>query len=78
MYVCSLVSQCMLTALVSSRSGSGGGGLLTEAVRTRPYQVVLLDEFEKAHSDVTNLFLQVRLLQASVSIYLSYLSWVGV
>ena len=43
-----------------TRSGSGGGGLLTEAVRTRPYQVVLLDEFEKAHSDVTNLFLQVQ------------------
>lgn len=35
------------------------GGLLTEAVKRRPYQVVLLDEFEKAHRDVSNLLLQV-------------------
>jgi ATP-dependent Clp protease ATP-binding subunit ClpC len=34
------------------------GGQLTEAVRRRPYAVVLLDEFEKAHPDVRNLFLQ--------------------
>ncbi len=35
------------------------GGQLTEAVRRRPYAVVLLDEIEKAHSDVFNLLLQV-------------------
>lgn len=35
------------------------GGTLTEAVRRRPYQVVLFDEVEKAHSDVFNILLQV-------------------
>lgn len=35
------------------------GGTLTEAVRRRPYQVILLDEVEKAHPDVYNLFLQI-------------------
>ncbi len=35
------------------------GGVLTEAVRRRPYQVVLFDEVEKAHSDVFNILLQV-------------------
>jgi len=35
------------------------GGLLTEAVHRKPYQVLLFDEFEKAHSDVSNLMLQV-------------------
>ena len=35
------------------------GGVLTEAVRRRPYQLVLLDEFEKAHREVGNLLLQV-------------------
>eukprot|EP00039_Didymoeca_costata_P006664 m.92251 g.92251 ORF g.92251 m.92251 type:complete len:793 (+) comp13342_c0_seq1:289-2667(+) len=35
------------------------GGVLTEAVRRRPYSVVLLDEIEKAHREVTNLLLQV-------------------
>jgi ATP-dependent Clp protease ATP-binding subunit ClpC len=35
------------------------GGLLTEKIRKRPYSVVLLDEIEKAHSDVFNLLLQV-------------------
>ncbi|MDR1394814.1 MAG: AAA family ATPase, partial [Deltaproteobacteria bacterium] len=39
--------------------GYGEGGLLTEAVRRRPYSVVLLDECEKAHIDVMNLFYQV-------------------
>jgi type VI secretion system protein VasG len=39
--------------------GYGEGGLLTEAVRRRPYSVVLLDEVEKAHPDVMNLFYQV-------------------
>jgi type VI secretion system protein VasG len=39
--------------------GYGEGGILTEAVRQRPYSVVLLDEVEKAHRDVMNLFYQV-------------------
>lgn len=39
--------------------GYGEGGILTEAVRRRPYCVVLLDEMEKAHADVMELFYQV-------------------
>jgi ATP-dependent Clp protease ATP-binding subunit ClpB len=39
--------------------GYDEGGQLTEAVRQRPYSVILLDEIEKAHSDVFNLLLQV-------------------
>jgi ATP-dependent Clp protease ATP-binding subunit ClpC len=39
--------------------GHDGGGQLTEAVRKRPYQVLLLDEIEKAHRDVLEAFLQV-------------------
>ncbi|WP_438858616.1 type VI secretion system ATPase TssH [Achromobacter spanius] len=39
--------------------GYGEGGVLTEAVRRRPYCVVLLDEVEKAHSDVHEIFFQV-------------------
>ncbi|MFP4032743.1 MAG: type VI secretion system ATPase TssH [Desulfococcaceae bacterium] len=39
--------------------GFGEGGVLTEAVRRRPYSVVLLDEIEKAHPDVAELFYQV-------------------
>lgn len=37
--------------------GHGEGGQLTEAVRRRPYSVILLDEVEKAHRDVTNVLL---------------------
>lgn len=39
--------------------GYGQGGVLTEAVRRRPYSVVLLDEVEKAHADVHEIFFQV-------------------
>ena len=39
--------------------GYGEGGVLTEAVRRKPYSVVLFDEIEKAHRDVMNLFYQV-------------------
>ncbi|HEX4300695.1 MAG TPA: type VI secretion system ATPase TssH [Gammaproteobacteria bacterium] len=39
--------------------GYGEGGMLTEAVRQRPYSVVLLDEVEKAHPEIMNLFYQV-------------------
>lgn len=38
--------------------GYGEGGILTEAIRQRPYSVVLLDEVEKAHPDVLNVFYQ--------------------
>lgn len=39
--------------------GHGKGGVLTEAVRRKPYSVILFDEVEKAHSDVMELFYQV-------------------
>ena len=39
--------------------GYGKGGVLTEAVRRKPYSVVLLDEVEKAHPDVHEIFFQV-------------------
>ena len=39
--------------------GYDEGGILTEAVRRRPYRIILFDEIEKAHSDVLNLLLQV-------------------
>ena len=39
--------------------GYGEGGVLTEAVRRRPYSVVLLDEVEKAHGDVHEIFFQI-------------------
>ena len=40
-------------------SGSNQGGLLTEGIRRNPFTVLLLDELEKAHPDILNLFLQV-------------------
>ena len=39
--------------------GQSGGGLLTETVRKNPYALLLLDEIEKAHPDILNIFLQV-------------------
>jgi type VI secretion system protein VasG len=39
--------------------GYGEGGVLTEAVRQKPYSIVILDEVEKAHRDVLNMFYQV-------------------
>jgi ATP-dependent Clp protease ATP-binding subunit ClpC len=39
--------------------GATGGGLLTEAIRKEPFTLLLLDEFEKAHPDILNIFLQV-------------------
>lgn len=50
------------TRLIGAPPGYIGyeeGGVLTEAVRRRPYQIVLFDEFEKAHREVQNLLLQV-------------------
>jgi len=40
-------------------SGGGQGGFLTEAVRAKPFSLLLLDELEKAHPDILNIFLQV-------------------
>jgi ATP-dependent Clp protease ATP-binding subunit ClpA len=54
--------QYTVSRLIGSPPGYVGydeGGQLTEAVRRRPYQVVLLDEVEKAHPDVFNVLLQV-------------------
>ncbi len=51
-----------VTRLIGAPPGYVGydeGGQLTEAVRRRPYQVILLDEIEKAHPDVFNVLLQV-------------------
>jgi ATP-dependent Clp protease ATP-binding subunit ClpB len=51
-----------VSRLIGSPPGYVGydeGGALTEAVRRRPYSVILLDEIEKAHPDVFNVFLQV-------------------
>ncbi|NGX43155.1 MAG: Chaperone protein ClpB 1 [Chlamydiae bacterium] len=48
--------------LIGSPPGYVGyeeGGQLTEALRRRPYAIVLLDEIEKAHHDVTNILLQI-------------------
>ncbi|NLE37792.1 MAG: AAA domain-containing protein, partial [Pirellulaceae bacterium] len=52
----------MVSRLIGAPPGYVGyeeGGMLTEAVRRRPYAVVLLDEIEKAHRDVFNILLQV-------------------
>ncbi len=51
-----------VTRLIGAPPGYVGyeeGGQLTEAVRRRPYQIILLDEIEKAHPDVFNILLQV-------------------
>ncbi len=47
-----------ISRLIGSSDG-GISGTLTEAVRQKPYSLVLLDEFEKANADILNLFLQV-------------------
>ena len=50
-----------VSRLIGAPPGYAGyeeGGLLTEAVRKRPYSVVLFDEIEKAHEDISNIFLQ--------------------
>ena len=40
-------------------AGSDGGGFLTEAVRKNPFSLILLDEIEKAHPEILNIFLQI-------------------
>ena len=49
----------MLTGTSAGYVGYGEGGVLTEAVRRKPYSVVLLDEMEKAHEGVQDVFYQV-------------------
>lgn len=54
--------QTSITRLIGAPPGHTGaeaGGQLTEAVRRRPFSIVLLDELEKAHPDILNVFLQV-------------------
>lgn len=46
-------------SIVRLIGGVGEGGLLTEAIRNKPYALLLLDEFEKAHEKILTLFLQV-------------------
>ena len=49
-----------MSRLIGASAGYVGyevGGQLTEAARRRPYQVILFDEFEKAHYDVSNILL---------------------
>jgi type VI secretion system protein VasG len=52
-------SVSKLTGAPAGYIGFGEGGMLTEAVRRRPYSVILLDEFEKAHPQVHKLFFSV-------------------
>ncbi|MDD2785557.1 MAG: ATP-dependent Clp protease ATP-binding subunit [Patescibacteria group bacterium] len=56
------MSEYQDQASIAKMIGAAGderGGLLTEAVRKKPFTIVLLDEIEKAHSEILNLFLQV-------------------
>ena len=60
--MCEYMEKHSVSRLVGAPPGYVGydeGGQLTEAVRRRPYAVVLLDEIEKAHPDVFNVLLQV-------------------
>lgn len=50
--------QSSIARLIGSSDGTSRGAL-TEAVREKPYSVILLDEFEKAHPDILNIFLPV-------------------
>ena len=49
----------ILGHVITGYVGYGEGGKLTEAVRRRPFSVLLLDEIEKAHPDVFNILLQI-------------------
>jgi type VI secretion system protein VasG len=53
------ISATQLKGASAGYVGYGDGGVLTEGVRKNPYTVVLLDEIEKAHKDVLNMFYQV-------------------
>ena len=61
-HVANIMEKHSVARLIGAPPGYVGyeeGGALTEAVRRRPYQVVLFDEIEKAHPDVFNVLLQV-------------------
>jgi len=71
-----------VSKLIGSPPGYVGyneGGQLTEAVRRRPYTVVLFDEIEKAHPDVFNMMLQIledgRLTDSKVCLSTCILLW---
>ncbi|GHB50161.1 ClpV1 family T6SS ATPase [Pseudovibrio japonicus] len=49
----------MLLGASAGYVGYGKGGILTEAIRKRPYQVLLLDEMEKAHREIQDIFFQI-------------------
>lgn len=49
----------MLLGAAAGYVGYGKGGVLTEAIRRRPYSVLLLDEMEKAHSEIHDIFFQI-------------------
>ncbi|MEK9152308.1 MAG: ATP-dependent Clp protease ATP-binding subunit, partial [Patescibacteria group bacterium] len=51
--------KASLYKLIGEPAGRDSGGILTEAVRRNPFTLVLLDEIEKAHPDILNVFLQV-------------------
>ena len=60
--MCEYMEKHSVARLIGAPPGYVGyeeGGALTEAVRRRPYQVILFDEVEKAHPDVFNVLLQV-------------------
>lgn len=58
--------------------GFGEGGTLTEAIRRRPFTVVVLDEIEKAHPDIFNILLQIfedgHLTDSQVRVLLAFSS----
>ena len=61
-YMSEYMEKHSVSKLIGSPPGYVGyeeGGILTESVRRRPYQVILFDEVEKAHPDVFNILLQV-------------------
>ena len=62
LYMSEYMEKHSVSNLIGSPPGYVGyvsGGLLTESIRRKPYQVVLLDEIEKAHSEIYNILLQV-------------------
>ena len=61
----SVYGKACISRLIGAPPGYIGyeeGGTLTESIRTRPYQVVLFDEVEKAHPDFFNILLQVLMM----------------
>ena len=64
--------MCIRDSLIGAPPGYVGydeGGQLTEAVRRKPYSVVLFDEIEKAHPDVFNALLQIPVSYTHLDVY---------